>query len=1180
MQASFVRRKKCSQQQRLARAVEFLELERRLLFSIYYDYNVMASTGDVTTTGDTISSFKGETSINDNGRVAFVANVTGANGNGTAVITANGIGSPVKISFANPSTARQYDFAQITTDNLVVSKDLISGSDFVRTWNALSPGSNSIIVKDGDPSPTPIVPYEIVQIASRAEDGNTSFVGTAGSTSVYVKGSVHTSLQSLSGGGYRPMIGNGNVVAVRTGVAPNQSIVVDAPSYGKILTATLGDFTAVSQPGISDDGMVVAFAGNSASKGKGIFMSYFNGTNFTDAIQVAGLPKELGQDDAGNNVFLKDFDFSAVGGPTLSNRVGVVHRAAGAPGLADDTILLTFIATPSAAGKTNSHAGMPYLFNANKGIWTLRINASVPLHMVGTPAGAVEFDRKTSPMPVVQVGDTIGGKIVTDFTLFDPIATAARDQSGAARATIDDGDNYVVFHAITGAGDMVIRAAQLDTDSDGLYDHWERAGGGVDINLDGSIDLNLNAMGADPMHKDVFLEIDWLKPDFDTHRNFSPQAAALTTFINQFANAPLNNPDGIMGVKVHIDAGAGLSQNMGAGSLQGGDQIAHSGDDKHINIVYYGNVDPTAAFPGNVDEYGRPIVTRAFEDIKKNFFSTTDKGSREVAFKYVLFADHYGIKKNAAGNFSGLDFSTGVAEGGEFAKPIVNQYIPGNDIIVSLQGVRAPRSGMLVVPTPVAGAPARVPMPVGFLQAQTLMHEFGHTLGLRHGGWDSKTTPPPNSAMFNAARYRPNYRSLMNYSYQLDPDTSGNLVQDYSRAGDPNFDDWSTVTFTFNQYFDTVGGSPAYFSRGEDFPDEDPALDHADYTMLDIAATDGPLDSAPPTLTINSPTQNGNAQVGATLTVNLTATDDGGVASVMVSFDANGDGTISAGETIQAASTGATTYQAVFNGIAGPVGARTLMATATDGVGFTADQSISLNVTNGAAPPPKVTASAFTFETAPVRLTFTFDEDVSASLSASDFFIRKTDGTGQIIPTLLPYDSNNNRITLTLPGIPADGRYIVTLSSTGITNGAGGQLDGDANGTQGPDFNFDFFFITGDANHDGSVDFLDLAKLAQSYNILDGQRTYSTGDFNYDGNTDFLDLALLAQRYNTALPAPVPGSPLTAAAQSLASVTPVRQSLSTFSTKPLLPAKPKPSPKPPIATPPVHFNKVERNRRK
>lgn len=69
------------------------------------------------------------------------------------------------------------------------------------------------------------------------------------------------------------------------------------------------------------------------------------------------------------------------------------------------------------------------------------------------------------------------------------------------------------------------------------------------------------------------------------------------------------------------------------------------------------------------------------------------------------------------------------------------------------------------------------------------------------------------------------------------------------------------------------------------------------------------------------------------------------------------------------------------------------------------------------------------------------------------------------------------------------------------------------------------YTLSGDVNLDGSVNFLDLAKLAQSYNVTDGTRQWSTGDVNYDGNTDFLDLAKLAQNYNTALPsAPIPGA--------------------------------------------------------
>jgi autotransporter-associated beta strand protein len=69
------------------------------------------------------------------------------------------------------------------------------------------------------------------------------------------------------------------------------------------------------------------------------------------------------------------------------------------------------------------------------------------------------------------------------------------------------------------------------------------------------------------------------------------------------------------------------------------------------------------------------------------------------------------------------------------------------------------------------------------------------------------------------------------------------------------------------------------------------------------------------------------------------------------------------------------------------------------------------------------------------------------------------------------------------------------------------------------------FTFLGDATLDGKVDFTDLVKLAQNYNIVDGSRLWFTGDFNYDGNVDFADLVKLAQNYNAALPGePIPGA--------------------------------------------------------
>jgi MYXO-CTERM domain-containing protein len=117
-----------------------------------------------------------------------------------------------------------------------------------------------------------------------------------------------------------------------------------------------------------------------------------------------------------------------------------------------------------------------------------------------------------------------------------------------------------------------------------------------------------------------------------------------------------------------------------------------------------------------------------------------------------------------------------------------------------------------------------------------------------------------------------------------------------------------------------------------------------------------------------------------------------------------------------------------------------------------------------------------------------------------------------------------------------DGATGITSSSIGSLNAVGYALAADVlpftNGTTDTflgttvDKNTVIarYTLSGDVNLDGAVDFLDLARLAQSYNVTDGTRQWSTGDFNFDGNTDFLDLAKLAQNYNTALPGPLAGA--------------------------------------------------------
>jgi ELWxxDGT repeat protein len=148
-------------------------------------------------------------------------------------------------------------------------------------------------------------------------------------------------------------------------------------------------------------------------------------------------------------------------------------------------------------------------------------------------------------------------------------------------------------------------------------------------------------------------------------------------------------------------------------------------------------------------------------------------------------------------------------------------------------------------------------------------------------------------------------------------------------------------------------------------------------------------------------------------------------------------------------------------------------------------------------------------------------EDINPSTTAQVRLTNRT--TGEELRSdafVVEYDPGTHTLSITL-NAAADGEYRLALLPSDLADLSGNLL---VTGSI-----FDFFILGGDVNHDRSVDFLDLARLAQNYNTTG--KTFADGDFNYDGNVDFLDLALLAQRYNTTLAAPaapVMAAPVTA----------------------------------------------------
>jgi hypothetical protein len=111
---------------------------------------------------------------------------------------------------------------------------------------------------------------------------------------------------------------------------------------------------------------------------------------------------------------------------------------------------------------------------------------------------------------------------------------------------------------------------QGDEDGDGIPNGWEEKG--VDINNDRKVDLDLPSLGADPYHKDIFLEIDYMDLN-------EPLDKSINDVVSAFRDSPVTNPDGMNGITLHIDVDDSISPND------------YSNPDTKIKAKYFGTVE-------------------------------------------------------------------------------------------------------------------------------------------------------------------------------------------------------------------------------------------------------------------------------------------------------------------------------------------------------------------------------------------------------------------------------------------------------------------------------------------------------------------------------------------------------------------------------------------------------------
>jgi subtilisin-like proprotein convertase family protein len=251
------------------------------------------------------------------------------------------------------------------------------------------------------------------------------------------------------------------------------------------------------------------------------------------------------------------------------------------------------------------------------------------------------------------------------------------------------------------------------------------------------------------------------------------------------------------------------------------------------------------------------------------------------------------------------------------------------------------------------------------------------------------------------------------------------------------------------------------------------------------------------------------------------------------------------------------------------------------GTNETSEQFVSLEagaVANGwnfgvrPLPGARVVTVGVPFQSGPMRLIYSFDKDVGASISADDLELRNTT-TGQVIAaslTHVDYTAGNRAAVWTFPGFAhgtlPDGNYTARLKASQITIAGGGMLDGNGDGLGGDDYISTFFQLKGDANHDRNVDAADLKILLGHMGSTNA--TVEQGDLNYDGKVDFSDFQVIELAYGNSLPPPVATGPLSSPAQT-APLVAAKPVLATPKASAAMPPAPVPVAQPLFSTQPI-----------
>ena len=378
-----------------------------------------------------------------------------------------------------------------------------------------------------------------------------------------------------------------------------------------------------------------------------------------------------------------------------------------------------------------------------------RVDATVTVKNTGRANGEVGIDLanalpSSAGITAKRNGSRVtvqpkSGGYITDVRFTAPDAVATGETKAAALAGANNGAQHqaarwertVAPGASISAGMSVSITTQdsaLDSDGDGLRDSWEAEG----LRLADGTYLPIQRWGADPDRKDLFLQVNWMKSEWETIgcdrterfaatlEDFAEFAACATANTKSYAPNPslLKELEDLFddhGINLHIDAGKSyVSESMAsmtAAERKGGDTEPY-----------------TAEYFGGLDDDGR---TAKLEEQADRLL-----GARRSVFRSALIGTRFdeSDKKNVTG--------LGQVNGSTF-------FISG-DVTNSDELLR-----------------------------NTILHEFGHTLGLMHWGRETRGNTAQRPVRFVDTKDpsmefdRPGYdwlgayKSTMSYAHQF-----------------------------------------------------------------------------------------------------------------------------------------------------------------------------------------------------------------------------------------------------------------------------------------------------------------------------------------------------------------------------------------------------------------------------